>query len=337
MVAIAAAAIAGCSGATGGGAAGDLGVPALDSAAPPPPPDLSTPGPDLAGFPTVNVSIGPIALPPGKETTVCRVFKLPTQTDANVVRIDGRLLPGSHHLILYKSNETIERPDAYSCPPLDIGLGGGKVKAVPLYIAQTENDNGLGLPRGTAFPMPAGQMIKLEAHYLNATPNAIMAQGTVTLTLAPPGDPTKYVPADIMFCGSVTQLYIPGLPPGVTDLDPGFFQPQMIVPGIKMFGLTAHQHRYGTQMTIAKSTGLDDPGSLLVDGRPWDNEPFITWGDDDLVTFGPKEGLRWQCHYNNTTQSTVMFGESAATDEMCFFWGYYYPSAGHFVLEECQR
>jgi len=35
-------------------------------------------------------------------------------------------------------------------------------------------------------------------------------------------------------------------------------------------------------------------------------------------------GFMLQCSWNNTTDATVTFGESALA-EMCFFWGYYYP------------
>src|SRR5207237_10124203 len=142
------------------------------------------------------------------------------------------------------------------------GIGRGSTKAVPPYVAETQNDNGLPLPSGTAFHLPAGQMVKLEAHYLNASPNPIMGMGTVTLTTAPPGDSTRYIPADIMFCGSVLELYTKGVPKGDSMLSPGFFKPQSVVPDIKMFGLTAHQHQRGTLITIANSTGANDPRTL---------------------------------------------------------------------------
>ena len=34
-------------------------------------------------------------------------------------------------------------------------------------------------------------------------------------------------------------------------------------------------------------------------------------------------GFRFTCSWNNTSDTTVRFGESAE-DEMCFFWAYYY-------------
>ena len=35
-------------------------------------------------------------------------------------------------------------------------------------------------------------------------------------------------------------------------------------------------------------------------------------------------GFQLQCAWNNTSDATIKFGESALA-EMCFFWAYYYP------------
>ena len=71
-----------------------------------------------------------------------RIVRLPNATEIDVLRIDAKLLPGSHHLIFYKSSDTVERPTPYDCPPLDIGFGG-----VDLAL----NNAGVMVP-----PVPAG-------------------------------------------------------------------------------------------------------------------------------------------------------------------------------------
>ena len=65
--------------------------------------------------------------------------------------------------------------------------------------------------------------------------------------------------------------------------------------------------------------------------QPYDNPPFNIYGDNNLLTFGANEGLRWDCSYHNTGQMTYYFGQSAENNEMCFFWAYYFPSVGHFL------
>jgi hypothetical protein len=67
---------------------------------------------DLAHTP---VSIGPIRLRAGQETTQCIVAKLPSAVDVDVVEIDAMLAPGSHHLIVYKSMSTTESLTPSGC------------------------------------------------------------------------------------------------------------------------------------------------------------------------------------------------------------------------------
>ena len=317
----------GCGGATTGAGSPDLAMtlPAGDGAATV---DLSakTGSSDLAGTRVIELPIGPIPLQPGQERTVCSTFRLPTTEAIDVVRIDGSLAPGSHHLLFYRSKAGSERKDIYNCQPLDTSGGD-----VPVFIAETEMMNAMPLPTGAAYLFEPGEMVRLEAHYLNASAKPIDGLGTIRITVGAPGN---YQRADIMFCGSVLQLAQKGVPPGASSLSPGFWKPPA---GIKVFGLTTHQHQRGSLMTVDKSTSTA-PGQNLIMGKPYDNPPFLVWDDANLLTFGPDEGFRWQCHYQNNTNRTFRFGQSAENDEMCFFWAYYYPSVGRFLsMGDCWR
>ena len=290
------------------------------------PPDLATQ--DLAQGGTITVSIGPIALNPGDEKTVCQIMPLPNTGPIDVTRIDATLAPGSHHLIIYKSTANQATP-IYNCGALDTSMGD-----VPLYIAETQMNNALPLPTGVAYQLPAAQMVRLEAHYLNASNQMVNGMGTITLTVGAQGN---YQPADIMFCGSFTPLAQglgKGVPPGMTTLPAGFYKPPA---GVKVFGLTTHEHKRGTLMTVDKSTSTA-PGTNLIMGQPYDNPPFNVYGDANLISFAANEGFRWQCNYNNTGNMTYYFGQSAENNEMCFFWAYYFPSAGRFLSQaDCWR
>src|SRR5262249_20934373 len=73
----------------------------------------STP-PD-AGSTSLSVSIGPIPVAAGGETTVCTTVRLSNATDVDVVAMSTTLAPGSHHLILYRSTATTESPSLTPC------------------------------------------------------------------------------------------------------------------------------------------------------------------------------------------------------------------------------
>jgi hypothetical protein len=294
--------------------------------------DLSmTPsGGDMAMQPqppgSFSVNIGPINLNPGEETVVCSTVRIPTTADTDVVRMQTTLRPGSHHLILYLSADTIESPMPTPCGSFD----GVTMGQQPLFIAESASST-MVMPSEAAYHFPAGQMVHLEAHYINTTQSPLMGQGTVELTA---GDPTKsYQPIGMMFCGSVLALAAPGLAPNQqTTLPVGFYAggSSVDLTKLKVFAFTSHEHHLGTDVKIWKGTQANHTATQLFDNPSWDNPPLQLYSDSNLLTFAAGEGLAWQCTYDNTTSSTVSFGESA-NNEMCFIWAYYYPSIGRFI------
>jgi hypothetical protein len=282
---------------------------------------------------TVSVSIGPISLASGEEKTVCATVRLSNAADIDVVGMTTTLAPGSHHLILYRSTATTESPALAPCQTFDTVMQGD----VPLLLAGTLHSQ-LQLPSGVAYHLPAGQMVKLEAHYINATQSPIEGRGTVTMTLGSSTAATQA--ADVMLCGSMKQLTTQGIPPlsRSVNLDAGFYAGggDVDFSKLKLFGLTSHEHHLGAGVTIGKSAGAADPGTSLFATRSWDNPPLTVFDSAHLVSFAPGEGLRWQCSYDSLDAQPppadpTYFGPSALTNEMCFIAVYYYPSVGRFI------
>jgi hypothetical protein len=295
------------------------------------------PAPNQVAGDATQISIGPFSLGAGQEFTKCAIVALNNATDLDAIEIDATLAPGSHHLIVYKSTATQAQTTPVDCNPFSGILSGD----APIFIAE-KADTKLTLPSGVAYHFPPNAFVKLEAHYLNATSQPKEAMGSVSIT---PGKTDRtYLPADIMFCGSVMQLSNQCIPPNNPSftLDPGFYSGTARVDfqKIKFFGFTSHEHRLGSNVVISRSTSRDDPGVPIYENSSWDNPPLAVFDDDHLIQFGPGEGFRWQCTYDSAdaqpapTDKTC-FGESAATDEMCFLWAYYFPSVGHFVAAEC--
>ena len=76
---------------------------------------------------------------------------------------------------------------------------------------------------------------------------------------------------------------------------------------------------------------LAGPMTEVYNPKPfkWD-EPETTSYNGDPFSIPTDGGLDFECSWTNTTNARVGFGESA-TDEMCFFWAYYFPSQGSKV------
>ena len=116
-------------------------------------------------------------------------------------------------------------------------------------------------------------------------------------------------------------------PQSAATLGPQFIPLPSVLDGVKFFGFTGHQHRLGTGVKVASSTGKTGTDTVVHD------PPAYTWSEppteykDPPVTLPPGGGFRFTCSWQNTTSDQVGFGESA-NDEMCVFWTYYYPSKG---------
>ena len=279
---------------------------------------------------SVSVSIGPIPVAAGQETTVCVIKRLPTTADIDVVNVATTLAPGSHHLIAYRSNATTESPTPTSCSSFEGVLNG----EAPIFIADAASQ-AMQLPDGVAYHFPAGQMVRLEAHYLNATQAALQGMGTITFT---PGPPMTYQAADIMMCGNVASLQCPvgGLAPGMANvaLPVGKYSGGGSVDftKLKVFAFTTHEHHRGLDVKIWKSTSSNPMATQLLDNPDWANPQLKVLDTANVLSFQAGEGLAWQCTYNTSSDtSKVCFGESGATNEMCFIWAYYYPSVGRFI------
>ncbi len=265
---------------------------------------------------THTLSIGDWTLSPGQETTRCVEKRLDNADPIFVNAIRTRLQAGSHHLIVYRSAAPTERTTPFPCTPFVGGLGTGEG---PLMISQVAEET-LQLPPGVVMQLAPRQMIRIEAHYLNYFPDDITAHADVDFVTQPAG--TFEHEADFLFYGNPSFA----VPEGAYTLDWTWID---VPNGAQLFAVTGHTHQWGTNVEIAVSTGEDDPGTAIYPGAEpfaWDEAPIEVF--DPPLTFGPGQGLRFRCSWNNKSGHVVGFGESASA-EMCFLWGYYYPSQGY--------
>jgi hypothetical protein len=269
-------------------------------------------GKDAGIATTYDVGVGPITLMPGEERTVCVDKKIAANHPVDVVKIASEMTKGGHHLVFYKSAATVESTTPFACQTFRDVLGG----TVPLYIAQKPQTE-LNFPSNVAYSMPANQMLRVELHFVNTTSAPLAVSGTVHLGEAKEGSITEH--ANLMFYGNVGIL-IPPL--SMATVGPSF---HAIAAGRKIFGLTGHQHRLGTSVTIELSTDALTTGTQLYKNLDWDEPPLTIFNPPIAPAAG--QGLRYTCTYNNTTNGIVTFGENA-DQEMCFLWAYYYPDQG---------
>lgn len=294
----------------------DQGTPVLDEG--PPPPDPGSPpdeGPPPITGPTLSTFIGDWTMKPGQESTRCVEKRLGNVDPVIITGISTKLWKGSHHLIVYKSSATQEQTEPFECEPFSNTLSG----SAPLIISEIAQET-LQYPPGVGFELEADQMVRIEAHYLNYHPEEITAHADITFHLAEEGEIEHL--ANMMLYGT-TSIF---LAPGSQWTTPWHYLD--VLNGSKVFAVTGHTHRFGTNVEVEQASGESGDGTAIYPGEggfDWAEAPVITY--DPPLEFGPGQGFRFRCSWNNTSSNVVQFGLSAS-DEMCFLWAYYYPSKG---------
>lgn len=272
------------------------------------------------------MKFGPVDVAAGEERTQCIQKRL---TNADILRahqIHNVLNGGSHHLIVYRTNDTVEKPEPFDCQPFLDTLDPSK--GSPIAITQ-KHDELITLPDGVAFTLQPNQMVRMEVHYLNASAEPTTIEATTTFL--PIAEPDFKFEADFMFLGN-PDIDIPAnstFTLGPSFLPIGKLMPD-VVEGAQFFGITGHTHQWGTNVTVETAADSADPGTSVYDVPGWQwSEPETVYADPPFQV--PQSGgFKLTCEWKNLSAQNVGFGESA-NDEMCFFWAYYYPSKGSYV------
>jgi len=267
---------------------------------------------------------GPVNVPAGIEETQCIWKRLSNTTEIKVHQMHNVLSGGSHHLIVYKDDkDTTEQLTPVKCEPFTGALNSTGMVA-PLAITQRADDP-IFLPKGVAYTFAAGQMVKLEMHYLNRGDTAQDVTANVDFFSADPA--TIQHEAAILFTGSVDI----DQPAGTSTLHQFFKVPPSIdLSQSKIFAITGHQHALGTGVKVGVGASKTGPMTEVYAPDPfnWSEPETVTPAEPFSVPVGG--GFDFTCTWNNPGPGNVKFGESAK-EEMCFFWAYYYPSQGSKV------
>jgi Copper type II ascorbate-dependent monooxygenase, C-terminal domain len=285
------------------------------------------PGPDSTGE-TFSVKIGPIAVPAGHEDTMCVEKRLGNLGHRWIGKLHTHLHGVSHHVIVYRVSSTEERPEPFSCVPFVDTLDPRK--GTPLMVSQV-HDETLDLPYGVAFGIEANQMVRVEMHFVNAGDADDTVDAEAVFDVLP--EAQFRAEAGFLFIGDPDVE----LPPGQeSTLGPLFFPMPPELSDVNVFALTGHEHRWGTNVQVEYVAKDGEPGMPIYDYPDW------SWAEPPVAQYKPAltmtrgSGFNFTCKWNNRSSETVRFGESAS-DEMCFFWAYYYPSQGHKVCAHTER
>jgi len=256
-------------------------------------------------------------VPPGTEVQHCYYFKLPSDVDLDVVKIQIRYLPGSHHMNLFQSNQDVPDHDEDCWGPVD--------------FSRPDNPNGWDmiagsqsaaldwdLPSGVAFKLKAHRQMLLQTHYVNASTQATpTSKGRVKINLVAEPDPKKVTAhMGTMFANNVNIA----IPPHSSR---SFSTTCGMTNAVKIAALTGHFHSRGRTFSVNLAPDGADPTDEIYRSRDWSEPPFVVLDVPRSLPNGG--GLYYTCDYQNDTDTMITFGPHVETQEHCNLFAYFYP------------
>jgi hypothetical protein len=254
-----------------------------------------------------------LTVPAGSEQTMCKFVKMPAGM-AYATSGHHEYTPGSHHMLLYRTDITKLEPGMDQVQDCYEGMNGSIMSHVRgvLYGSQVPKASTM-LPDGVAYALASEEVLLLQVHYLNATMAPL--ESTVNVWL-------HTTPNKAANLAGVLFFYDPFIV--VPPASMATAQARCTLPqDITLLSVFPHYHARG----VGYRAYLDEPSPAA--------DPFYTstdWTHPAAWTGGPRKiaagsAIRWYCDYDNTSGSSeFVSGGSAATNEMCMFTGAYYPA-----------
>lgn len=268
------------------------------------PPDGGSVAPDAAprrGSIIATLVTDAFDIPPGDEYFRCQNFSNPFGRDVAVLDTESFMTAGSHHMFVFQSPGATDG---------DLEVCGGLEFGPNLHLAQQSQAH-TGYPEGVGRFLSRGDGLRVQIHYLNTSSEPVHAEIAVTIH----ADPPEEVPVH------ASQIFINTFGIGVAPYSAGTADSSCSVPhDVNVFSASSHMHRHGVYFRARASDG-----QLLFETDQW-AEPR-PWAFSPPRKLAAGSTIQVHCDYQNDTGSTLSFGESAATNEMCIFAGGYYPAA----------
>lgn len=266
-----------------------------------------------------------IKVPAGAEYHRCFYAQFPTDRGVMAVnKVESHYTPGSHHLLAYRSDLTAI-PEGKTGLVDCLGSGATADERGSYYEAQ-QPDEKRELPKGIAHKFQPGEVLVLEAHYINVTEQDIDAHIEMTTHLMNV-DEVEQEAGSIFF--NNVNIDVP--PHGETHTEMNCTLPQ----DINLALLWSHMHARGVKF-VAETDDEEAKKALgtLYEETDWAHPRSRTYPSDPPVVLHAGSKIKFGCDYKNDSDRRYRFGLSAETNEMCILHGMYWPRMPR-AAEQC--
>jgi hypothetical protein len=247
-----------------------------------------------------------IPIPAGAELVKCQNFQNPIGQDVAILETDSTMVASHHMFVFHDTSFNANTNSVADCSGIEFHD--------LLHMSQTPTQ-AVVYPPGVGRSLKGNEGLRILIHLLNPTAQALTAHVTFNMQYVPP-DAVQSLAVALFLNNAVLSV-----PPGVSTQSRTFTVPY----DIKVMLAVSHMHSRGTNFLAQTNTG-----TVIYSGTSW-NEPVPTRFNPDL---GVSAGtiITWACTYNNMTGTTLTFGESANTNEMCILAGAAYPATPGVAL-----
>ncbi len=257
-----------------------------------------------------------MTVPSGGELLQCQFVKVHSG-ESYMVAADHHYTPGSHHMLLYRTDVTTLQPGMDQLQDCYEGSGGTIMSHVRgVLLRSQEPDGSMTLPDGVGYKLASEEVLLLQVHYLNASAGAL--QSTVTVNLHTISDASK-----IQNLAGVLFYYDPFI-----DVPAGQMATASarctLTQDITLLGVFPHYHARGIGYQAYLDIGGSPAPSPFYTSTDWSHPAPWTGGPLDISA---GTSIRWYCDYDNSQGAAEYFqGQSALSNEMCMFTGGDYPA-----------
>jgi hypothetical protein len=266
-------------------------------------PDADPNAPDAGAFITLIDSDW--TLSPGTEKYQCA--RLTVSEDIYIAEFDAIGPLGTHHTVL-----TVGEPNgADGSFPCDTGTN-----ADAMIYGSGVGTNPIKFPSGVAMKVAAGQQLLINLHLFNTSDQELTGTSGTLARLVPASAVQNE--AEVILAGKTFTLSVPPGPSTSTGTC-------AMNGDVTLFAVGPHMHQMGTHLKVTANSST--AGSQVIHDAAYNFFEQRVEVMSQSVAMSQGDTVQIECTYNNTSSSTIAFGESS-NEEMCFAGIYRYPAFG---------
>ncbi len=257
----------------------------------------------------------------GQEIERCQFVQAPPE-GLNINHEEVHYTPGSHHVLLYATSyTTIPTTDRHGVQRdtsgvIDCPYGAGVDWNTGSILGGAQSFDGgslVSLPPGVALKVPGGAVLLINTHYLNASPNDLVADARINVYTIPD--------AEVQHEGGVLFYYDPII--AISEMGRSSARMRCgIRQDIILTNIQSHMHRRGVNYVANLLNAGGQLEETLYTNTNWENVPVKMFQPGRKISAG--SFVDYRCDYDNKEARTIIQGQSTR-DEMCVLMGSYYP------------